>query len=399
MCFFLRSLFLQLSFSIFCIMPAIADTIVDCNEIANRLLVAAKHPQPAQYRILAFMNSAAFAAIEQLRVDVASASDADIQLAVASSARTILLTMLPTQRQEVLVAFERSFDLKELKDRNRARDIGEMVAKKLLADESRTSVASKSDYRPFCKPGEYVPTTIPVFRDWGNRRTWVLKSASEIRPGPPPLLDSDVWSRDFNETKTFGAQNSNRTFEQTKSALFWQDIATPIHFGLVRSIAIAPERNLVENVRLYAAASQAMDDAFIAVFDAKYAYNFWRPLTAIRNAEIDQNSQTSSEPNWQPLIETPMHPEYPCAHCIVTAALAAVIEEDVGDDYPLSTSSANFPGETRVFKGTESLIQEVANARIFAGVHYRNSNEVGISMGKQIGKIASSNFGLAASKK
>ncbi len=340
------------------------------------------------------MNSAAFDAIELLRVDDASASDADINMAVASSARSVLLSMLPNQRQEVLVAFERSFDLKELKDRNRARDIGQLAAHKLLADESRTSVASKSDYLPFCKPGEYVPTTIPVFRDWGNRKTWLLESASEIRPGPPPALDSEVWARDFNETKTLGGQNSTRTFEQTKTALFWQDIATPIHYGLVRSIALSPERNLAENVRLYAAASQAMDDAFIAVFDAKYAYSFWRPLTAIRNADHDNNAKTDKESNWQPLIETPMHPEFPCAHCIVTAALAAVIDTSVGDKYPLSTSSANFPGESRAFEGTDALIKEVANARILAGVHYRTSNEVGISMGKQIGQMASSKFGI-----
>ena len=129
----------------------------------------------------------------------------------------------------------------------------------------------------------------------------------------------------------------------------------------------------------------AMDDALIAVFDAKYTYNFWRPVTAIRNAEGD-----ARDPGWMPFIDTPMHPEYPCAHCIVSGSLAAVLEAEIGAGVVPKLSSASYTagGAVRTWTTVNDFAQEVAVARIYDGVHYRNSTEVGTAMGRKIGELA-----------
>jgi hypothetical protein len=127
-----------------------------------------------------------------------------------------------------------------------------------------------------------------------------------------------------------------------------------------------------------------MDDALIAVFDAKYTYNFWRPVTAIRNTEGD-----AGDPGWIPFIDTPMHPEYPCAHCIVSGALGAVLESEVGTGpVKLSSASPAAAGAVRTWSSVADFVQEVAVARIYDGVHYRNSTEVGTAMGRKVGELA-----------
>ena len=146
-------------------------------------------------------------------------------------------------------------------------------------------------------------------------------------------LDSAVWARDFNEVKALGARKgSSRTAEQTEIARFWEATKPSIYHGVVRAVADRPGREITRNARLLAAVAQGMDDALIAVFDAKYHYNFWRPITAIRNGDKDGNEATARDAAWMPFIETPMHPEYPCAHCILAATVGTVIEAEAGGD-------------------------------------------------------------------
>ena len=155
-----------------------------------------------------------------------------------------------------------------------------------------------------------------------------------------------------------------------------------------------PGRDLTQNARLFVAVTQAADDALIAVFDAKYHYNFWRPITAIRNGDIDGNDATERDPSWLPLIDTPMHPEYPCAHCIIAGAIGTVLRAEIGaGPMPiLTTTSSSANGAARRWTNIDDFIREVANARIYDGVHYRNSTEVGMAMGKQIGELAAAKY-------
>ena len=236
-----------------------------------------------------------------------------------------------------------------------------------------------------------VPTVIPAVPQWPQRKPWLMTSPAQFRPGPPPTLTSAVWARDYDESKALGGKNSTRrTAEQTEIARFWDATQPPIYDGVVRSVANVPGREVTQNARLFAAAAQATDDALIAVYDAKYHYNFWRPVTAIRNGDIDGNDATEREPSWTPFIDTPMHPEYPCAHCIVSGAVGTVLQAEIrtGPMPTLTTTSPTAKGVARSWTKIDDFMQEVANARIYDGVHYRTSTEVGTAMGKQIGELA-----------
>ena len=190
---------------------------------------------------------------------------------------------------------------------------GEEAAAAVLAARADDGAATPERYKPHTTAGAYVPTAGVAAPQWPQRKPWLMKSAAQVRPAAPPALSSAAWARDYNEVKALGGKASTRrTPEQTEIARFWEYSLPPIYHGVLRSVALQPGRDVARNARLFAAASQAMDDALIAVFDAKYTYNFWRPVTAIRNAEIDGNDATEARGRrgrrWS---TTPMHPEYP----------------------------------------------------------------------------------------
>jgi hypothetical protein len=268
--------------------------------------------------------------------------------------------------------------------------VGEQAAAAVIAWRADDGAGTPERYRPATTAGVYVPTTIPVASQWGLRKPWVMTSPNQFRPGPPPALASELWARDYNEIKAVGARNSTtRTPAQTEIARFWEATAPTIYFPVVRSVANVPGREVTQNARLLALSAEAIDDALIAVFDAKYHYNFWRPITAIRNGDIDGNDATELDAGWLPLIDAPMHPEYPCAHCIVSGAVVGVLAAEIGTGPtpPLSTTSPTAPGVVRSWTSIDDFALEVANGRIYEGVHYRNSAEVGTAMGKKIGAL------------
>jgi hypothetical protein len=187
-----------------------------------------------------------------------------------------------------------------------------------------------------------------------------------------------------------GKASARRSAEQTEAARFWEYSLPAVYHGVLRSVALQPGRDLLRNARLFAAAAQAMDDALIAVFDAKYHYNFWRPTTAIRNADIDGHDATQREAAWAPLIDVPMHPEYPSGHSILAAAVAQVIDADTqaGALAMLATSSPTAKGATRRWTKLDEFVREVSDARVHGGIHFRSATDAGEAMGKRIGELA-----------
>jgi len=221
-----------------------------------------------------------------------------------------------------------------------------------------------------------------------------MASPAQFRPGAPPALTTDAWARDYNEAKELGSKASTkRSVEQTEIARFWEYSLPPIYHGVVRSVANQSGRDVTRNARLFAAMTQAMDDAMISVFEAKYQYNFWRPATAIRNGDIDGNDATQRDASWSPLIDAPMHPEYPSGHAILAAAVGAVLKADVGDArMPLATTSPTAKGATRRWTNVDDFVREVADSRVYAGIHYRTGVDVGATMGKRIGELTVEKF-------
>jgi hypothetical protein len=315
-----------------------------------------------------------------------------VDAAVAAANRATLSKLAPSQQAAIDSAYQAALaDVPAGTARDRGIAIGEQAAAAILLIRADDGANAPEDYRPRTTPGTYVPTVLPVVPQWPQRKPWVMTRADQFRPGPPPALTSEAWARDYDEIKAVGGKNSTRrTAEQTDIARFWEATGPTIYLPLALSVADAPGREVTQNARLLAATSQAIDDAVIAVFDAKYHYGLWRPITAIRNGDIDGNEATVRDASWLPFIDTPMHPEYPCAHCVVAASLAAVLQAEVGDGPmpTLTTTSPTAPGVVRSWTRVDDLVQEVSNARIYDGVHYRTSTEVGAAMGKKIGELA-----------
>ncbi len=379
-------------------MPARADVVTDWNVKANELVVEAKLGTPPAMRIMAIVHTAVYEAANAvtkrypagaLKLD--AAPGASLDAAVAAANRVTLLKLLPSVQPAIDSAYQAAL-AKVVGGPAKAAGIavGEQAAAAVLAGAVEDRANAAEAYRPHTTPGAYVPTVVPAVPQWAQRKPWVMSSPAQFRPGPPPLLNSELWARDYNEIKAIGSRNSaSRSAEQTEIARFWDYSAPPIYHSVVRSVANQPGREPTQNARLFMAATQASDDALIAIMEAKYHYNFWRPITAIRNGDADGNDATERDASWTPFIDTPMHPEYPCAHCVLASAVGTVLQAEVGAAAMpvLSTSSPTAKGVTRSWTNTADFMQEVALARIYDGVHYRNSTVVGSAIGKQVGEL------------
>src|SRR5262249_43119475 len=203
--------------------------------------------------------------------------------------------------------------------------------------------------RPRSPPGVSVPTAITAASMWPNVKPWVMDKPSQFRPAAPIALKSDEWATDYNEIRDYGGKSSvKRSPQQTETARFWLMVGPRAYHPFARALVTAKQMDVVHGARLMVLVSPGLTEARIGVFDPKYHYNFWRPITAIRNGDIDDNARTDREATWQPIDNTPMHPEYPCAHCILSGSVAGVIKAVLGTaDIPeIAMTSPTAPAVT-----------------------------------------------------
>ncbi|HSW08535.1 vanadium-dependent haloperoxidase, partial [Aquabacterium sp.] len=335
-----------------------ADAITDWNQTSGAIITEAKIGTPPAIRIMAVVQTAARDAVE-----AAQRRDASAEAAIAAAHRVSFVRQLPALQARIDAAYQAALALvADGPAKSAGIAAGEAAANAVLAARADDVIAAEA-YRPHASAGAYVPTAAAAVPQWSQRKPWLLASAAQVRPAAPPSLASDAWARDFNEVKNFGGRNSTRrSAEQTEAARFWDYSLPAIYHGVVRSVALAPNRDLAANARLFATVAQATDDAMIAVFDAKYHYNLWRPVTAIRNADQDGNDATQREANWVSLIDAPMHPEYPSGHSILASTVATVLRAEAkGGALPvLSTSSPTAKGATRRWASLDEFVREVS---------------------------------------
>jgi hypothetical protein len=385
------------------VLPAFAaDVVIDWNQQANAAVLEAKVYPFAGTRVMAIVHTSMFDAINSIegnytpyKFKVTAPPGSSPEAAGAAAAHATLVALFPEQKAALDKAYQNSLtQIPEGAGKTAGIAIGEDVAAKVLASRAKDGADAPNTYRPVTSAGVYIVTTLPVGSQWGKVTPWVMEKGSQFHPAPPPALGSPEWAADYNEIKELGGKKSaRRTPEQTEMARFWA-ITGPQSFDpIVRQLAGASGRTLSQNARLFALVEMAVADSYIAVFEAKYAYNFWRPVTAIRNGDIDGNEATERDAAWEPLIDTPLHPEYPCAHCINSGSARAVLEAEFGTGpNPLSMTSPTAPGATHKWPNIEAYAEEVSVARIYGGLHYRNSTMVGKAMGKKIGELACQNY-------
>jgi hypothetical protein len=385
-----------LAVSLLAMSVAQADTIIDWDVTAADVITASRMGGNPATRALAMMHVAMSDSINTVQnrytryvatLPVTPGASADA--AAATAARQVLLQLFPAQKTTIEAAYEAS--MKRITDDQARKDgvaIGEKVAEAVQADRAADGTSVPDTYRPMTTPGVWVPTTPPLFAEYARAKPWVLKGADQFRPGAPPALPGALYARDYNETKNLGgAKSTQRTADQTEAVKFWGNgNITPSWFMAARQLSEVKQLPLADNARMFALLSMAVANTFIADWDAKFTYNLWRPVTAIRNGDNDGNDATDRDVSWTSLNPAPMHPEYPSQAAIVSGAGLAIIESVFGPNppTPITVTGQTDAKAQRQLSNVTALANETIDIRIWGGIHFRNSLETGRDMGRKI---------------
>jgi len=314
---------------------------------------------------------------------------ASASAAAAAAAHAALLRLFPANKEFLDAAYALTLEsMPEDGMRQRGIETGERAAAQVIAWRIKDQPMAVVPQRPIALAGRWVPTNPSVIPPFAAvMKPWLLVSPHQFRPGPPPDLKSAVWAHDFNETKSLGSMNSKtRTQRQTREARFWN---LPRWDRTLRQIADRPGRSLAQNARLYALVAMVSADAGFAISDAKMTFMFWRPITAIRNGDQDGNDSTEQQADWLPLLPTPIHPEYPCAHCVYGMSIAVLLEAEAPPSSEgVAVTSNAYPDAVLYVPTYQALAERMSESRILAGVHFRSSADAGKKLGRQIAQYA-----------
>jgi hypothetical protein len=373
-----------------------ADIVTDWNETSIEVMKAAKAAGNPWSRTLAMVHVAMSDAINSVQnrytryvATMPAVPGASAEAAAAAAARQVLVQLYPSQQSMIDQAYAASINgIQAGSAKSQGIALGEQVAAAVHAERVADGTNVPDTYRPITSPGVWIPTTPPLFAQYARAKPWVLKSADQFRPGPPPQLSSALYARDYNETKNMGgAKSTMRTPEQTEAVKFWtQANLGPGWQAATRQLAAAKGLKLAESARLLALLNMGIANTFIADWDAKFTYNLWRPITAIRNGDVDGNDATERDPGWTPLNDTPMHPEYPSQAAIICGVAMGTLESVFGSNPAIQVTATDTvnPNLKRHFKNIAELDQEHRNVRIWGGIHFRNSLDVAYAMGRKI---------------
>jgi hypothetical protein len=371
------------------------DTVTQWNLTMIAGLEAAAIPPPPSARIGAIVQASVFDAVNGIdrryafyHVAPAAPSGASREATAAGAAYTALVALIPGQKP--LFDAQLAATLAQISDD--PSDPGQSVQRGLawgttVADDILTWRATDGfntvlpPYVPGSAPGDWQPTPPkfgpPLFRQFATMTPFALTSPGQFLPAGPPLLTSARYAQDLAEVQAFGSATSSvRTPQQTQTAIFWQDDTPAAMWNRVADqLAQSNDTALTRNARLLAQLNIALADATIAIWNAKNTYNFWRPVTAIR---------ATSDPAWTPLLPTPAFQEYPSAHSGVSSAAASVLASFYGNDTSFIVTSAGLTGVQRDFTMFSAAVQQVEDARIYAGFHYRFSCTDAAALGTQV---------------
>lgn len=390
-----------------------ADTAEMANAWMTAMLEAirlAASVPPVAGRAMAMVSTAMYDAVNSVNAAstaflarVSSPSGASAPAAAVAAAHRVLSYLFPAQR----AIFDQQYasSLAQI-DPGQSRDdglaVGAQVGEIVIALREDDGAIDYADYSPSNEPGKWRPTApgfaVALLPNWGNVKPFAMSSGSQFRPDAPMDLDSARYAADFEEIKAIGrADSSTRTADQTQAARFWSDGAgtyTPAGHWNVIAGQIAQQRNLTlfETLKLMAQLNVAMADASVVAWDAKFTYNQWRPITAIREATTDGNASTSPDASWLPLLVTPPFPDYVSGHSTYSGAAAKILAARFGDDTTFTTDSYALPGAHRTFASFSEAALEASVSRVYGGIHFRSSCEAGLEAGSRLGDYVLARF-------
>ena len=383
------------------------DPIAAWNQISEKAVKTAGHPPPVAALDFAIVHLAIYDAVESIdrryeayytRIPGAQGS---LSAAAAKAGHDTLVGLFPAQGPALDMAYADFLAANGVDPADPGTAVGQQVAANMLAlraNDGRFPLnpppylgnTAIGQWRPTPSllPGS-PPSLAPGLTPWvATVKPFTLYGDTQFRVTPPPDLLSDLWARDFNETKTVGSLTSTtRTADQTEIGYFWADSGPVLWQNALRDLSARYVTDTGDSARMYALAEASMADAQIACWDSKYFYNFWRPITAIRLGDLDGNPATAVDPAWQPLIDTPNFPEYPSGHADISGAVSHVLSLYFGQDdltFQMTTTNALAPQKTRTFNRFSQAELEVIDARVYVGIHYRNSDVVAAEQGRHV---------------
>lgn len=409
---------------------ALADDVTDWNEQMLRAALIAGTNPTSTTRVAAMVQSAMFDAVNGINpryshIYVAPAAPAGAsRRAAAVQAAYAMLSKLygasPANAPQVALDARRIISMGEIAEDESAASIaagvawGQSVADQIFAIRSTDGFTNTAPFPDNLNIGQWRRTqNLPVspalsvagagYLMVSTQTPWVMSSPMQFRPGPPPLVTSAQYAKDFNEVKTMGSQfSAARSSDLTANALFWNAGTASYLWNQVAMQLIEKNNHdrdrdddwrhgrgstLLENARILAAIGLSMADAAIACWDAKYEYHYWRPITAIRETADDGNPATTPDSTWVPMFATPGHPEYPSGHSCVSGAASTVLAEEFGNRAHFTMTSDLMFGYQQAYRSFSDALEAVKNARIFAGIHFRTATEVGTALGKTVAEF------------
>jgi hypothetical protein len=322
---------------------------------------------------------------------VHSVQGASVAAAADAAARDTLVRLYPSLRASIDQQYTALLARVPAGARKAAgMRVGRRVAAQLLARRANDgSSASLLPFQPGTQAGDYQLTppafAPPVFTHWSRVKPFVIRRANQFRPPPPVAFTSPKYAAAINEVKALGAaQGSTRTPDQTQIGQFWNPPIWAAWNQIAQTAALAHHNTLSQNASTFAALDLTLADSVIAFYDAKYAYDVWRPITAIRNADTDGNPDTTADPTWTPLSATAPDPSYPGAHGTISAAAADVLSSIYGNDFAFTATSPALPDVARSFVSFSEAAQEASVSRIYNGNHTRLDQVAGENLGHDV---------------
>lgn len=388
-----------------------ADTVLAWNRVLLQTIRLESTQPPDAARAMAMVQAAVYDAVNSIdgshqpyHVKVSAPANASLDAAAATAAQRVLASLYPDQltRFNAVMTAQLAY-LPDGSAKDTGANVGATVAANVIAWRKNDGASAVVPYVPGIAPGQYQLTP-PGYKpsldpQWPALTPFAMTNGAQFRPAGPPALNSAPYAADFNEVKSIGGTvSATRTPDQTLIAHFWADVpgnsvTPPGHWNeIAESASLQSGLSLVNNARLFALLNIALADAGIVSWDAKYAYNFWRPVTAIRDADPTTNPATTPDPAWTPLWATPPFPEYTSGHSTFSGAADAVLTALFGSNFGFSSASDDVPNVARTFSSFSQAADEAGKSRIYGGIHFQTANQDGLASGRALGNYVIKNF-------